>query len=357
MFWVVIIIFIIGILLAVTMNLKNKKEQGNASLVFSAGLSLVMSSSGSTLDSINYMIGMLFNREGYQQLSDNFNFWLFSLGAVLMFVSINSFMHAGSKLQILSVNAYRHSDFYLHAKDLKLDTFDYKELDLDFVYLYKDKFENTFDEEVFDTIMSIIPKKITQFQQLTTQKGYTGIAPIPFIMYIGRLLNRVRINEYYEFDRNKQKYISLSKWSCFYPRLKGLDSIQINDSSNEVVLTISITQSIREEELVQFEGMDKVHIKVDNPSDNLIKNKKQLKDYAVSIYQTIEKIGKEYPNIQKIHFVCSSQSCLPLEIGKLLVEGNRIPTVICYHYNRAGQIKYPWGIVQSGNQRGRLVKA
>lgn len=30
MFWVIVIIFIIGILLAVIMNLKNKKEQGNA---------------------------------------------------------------------------------------------------------------------------------------------------------------------------------------------------------------------------------------------------------------------------------------------------------------------------------------
>lgn len=122
MFWVIVIIFIIGILLAVIMNLKNKKEQGNATIVFSAGLSLVVSSSGNVLDSIIYMIGMLFNREGYQQLSNNFNFWTFSLGAILMFVSINSFMRAGSKLQILNVNAYRHSDFYLHAKDLKLDT-------------------------------------------------------------------------------------------------------------------------------------------------------------------------------------------------------------------------------------------
>ena len=60
MFWVIVIIFIIGILLAVIMNLKNKKEQGNATIVFSAGLSLVVSSSGNVLDSIIYMIGMLF---------------------------------------------------------------------------------------------------------------------------------------------------------------------------------------------------------------------------------------------------------------------------------------------------------
>ena len=50
---------------------------------------------------------------------------------------------------------------------------------------------------------------MTAFRNETSKitKGYTGIAPIPFIMYAGTFLNRVKINEYYEYDKIKTKPI------------------------------------------------------------------------------------------------------------------------------------------------------
>lgn len=51
--------------------------------------------------------------------------------------------------------------------------------------------------------MAEIEEQVNAFKNETIERkrGYTGIAPIPFIMYAGTLLERGEINYYYEFDK------------------------------------------------------------------------------------------------------------------------------------------------------------
>ena len=53
------------------------------------------------------------------------------------------------------------------------------------------------------------------------KRGYTGIAPIPLIMYAGTILGKEKIDEYYEFDKKETNtyYRLKNKRFDFYSKL------------------------------------------------------------------------------------------------------------------------------------------
>ena len=122
-----------------------------------------------------------------------------------------------------------------------------------------------------------------------------------------------------------------------------------------MVLAISLTQKISDEDLSQFSNLDKVRIGIDSPKDNTIKSKEQLNEYKNFIIETIENISKENSNLKRIHLIYSGQSCLPLEIGKSSIDDTRLVEIISYQYERQNDIKYPWGIIINGSNKGELI--
>ena len=101
-----------------------------------------------------------------------------------------------------------------YFKSLKMSNFEFKEREIDFVKIYKKMFAPTLNKEVFECIKEDIQEKITAFKNESKEvkRGYTGIAPIPFIMYAGTFLQREVIDEYYEFDKKEtETYYKLTK--------------------------------------------------------------------------------------------------------------------------------------------------
>ena len=123
-------------------------------------------------------------------------------------------------------------------------------------------------------------------------------------------------------------------------------------------MAVSLTRQITDSQLNQFiDRANVIKIEVDNPNDNIIKYKQQLDDYVNFVMDKFEQLTRDYPNITKIHFAYSGQSCLAFEIGKRCVDSTRIPQIISYQFENQNQIKYPWGIVINGSHKGDLVRS
>lgn len=180
-------------------------------------------------------------------------------------------------------------------------------------------------------------------------------------MYAGTFLEREKIDEYYEFDKmdSKDYYKLENKKTKRYPKLKlktKLDELDTNKSN--LVISIATTKKITDGQLEQFVNeCNIVKFEVDSPYDNTIKYKSQFNEYVNIIFDTIEEISQKLNHIKTINIVCSSQSCLALEIGKRSVDTTRIPQIVSYQFENQSNIKYPWGIVINGKNKGNLIKA
>lgn len=356
-----IIIIAVGIIFAIRKFRKSKKEEGFASLLFTTGITLILTSAPATLDKFLVFIGIITKYENAQILAGTFNYYYFFTGIFLVGVSIWLNIYSKKKIYVLNINGYMVKKLENYFKDLKMSNFEFKEREVDFIKLYKKLFVPTLNEEAFECIKEEIAEKVTVFKNESNglKRGYTGIAPIPFIMYAGTFLEREVIDEYYEFDKvNTNTYYKLSKDKNFsIPKIKVKTDIDsLNKASKELVIAISLTQQISDGDLSQFSNIEKVNIGIDNPQDNTIQNKEQLYEYRNFIIENIECISKEFSELKTIHLIYSGQSCLPLEIGRRSIDSTRLPEIISYQYERQSNIKYPWGIVINGQNKGKLIK-
>ena len=356
-----IILAFVGIIFAIIKFRKSKKEEGFASLLFSTGIMLILSAEPTTIDKILLFIAITTKSENIQILAGTFNNYYFFTGIFLVVMSIWLNIYSKKKIYVLNINGYMVKKLENHFTKLKMSNFEFKEREIDFITLYKKMFVPALNEDAFECIKEEISQKVTAFKNESNglKRGYTGIAPIPFIMYAGTFLEREIIDEYYEFDKIKtETYYKLSKnKNDNTPKIKiNTDINSLNKSSEELVISISLTQQISEEDLSQFHNIEKVNIGIDNPQDNTIQNKEQLFEYRNFIIENIECISKALPDLKTIHLIYSGQSCLPLEIGRRSIDSTRLPQIISYQYERQSDIKYPWGIVIHGQNKGELIK-
>ncbi len=364
-----IIIIILSIIVAISLVViikqrkNNKKQESYATMVFGVGVSIVLTASSDWLDKVLIGIGVITKYKNPNELGGTFNWAFFVLGSALIIISILIFLYSKKKFYVLNINGYTSRRLEDEVSKLKSDNSDFREREIDFINIYKRVFSKKFDKASYECIKAEIDEKVIAFKNETKfiKRGYTGIAPIPFIMYAGTLLNRVDINEYYEFDKkDTHKYYLLSKnKNVKYPELKiKTDLTQLDVNKSEVLVAISVTQKIEDNVLGQFiPNCNLVRIEVDNPEDNTIKNQHQLMKYVAVVISVIEEIKKTIPNL-KVNLVYSGQSCLALELGKAFFDDTRMPTVIIYHYDFQQQVnKYPWGIIINGSDKGKLIKA
>lgn len=358
---IIILIILIGGIVAIAKFKGSKKEEGFSAILFTSGMSLVTSAQSGLLDKSVVIIGVLTDYKDAKSLDGDFNYWYFGLGIFLIFVSIWMNLNLKKKLYILNINGYIPRKIENYFQDLKMSNFDFKEREIDFIRIYKDIFSKKLDDESFNCIKEDIKYRVEAFKNETCliKRGYTGIAPIPFVMYAGTFLERTGIDSYYEFDKiESQTYYKLNEDSNQnYPELKLITNIDnLSSTPKDIVLAISLTQKITQPELSQFINEDIVHMSINNPTDNAIRSKEQLQNYVNLIFRTIEEIGKKLPDLETIHLVYSGQSCLPLEIGKRSIDDTRIPQLISYQFEKQQAIKYPWGIVINGQEKGTLIK-
>jgi hypothetical protein len=369
MLYIILAVLFIGAIFLFRNMANQKKEQGYANILFTTGISLIVTGFGTFFNNVMQTLTMFQSKSvqdslKIQEAFSDVNYPSLTIGLVLIVTGGLFHRYINNKMFILNINGYYDRRIEGYHKELSLSTFEFKEREVDFVRLFK---TNKMNKTLASTIGGLIEEKVKSFKEESKhfQRGYTGIAPIPFIALAGTHLKREKIDNYYEFDKvESQSYYSLKQekaWRLFsksqdYPELKLCSDIsRLDVNKKEAVIAISVTQNIMDADLAQFYPAEIVRLSIDNPCDNAIQFEAQLIEYRKQIVDKIYALRGYMQNLEIIHMVYSGQSCLALEIGKSM-EDYRMPPIVIYQFNSQDAKKYPWGIKINGNNTGSFIQ-
>ncbi|KXY51188.1 2-methylthioadenine synthetase [Bacillus cereus] len=262
-----------------------------------------------------------------------------------------------NRIYILNINGYADHRIENNRKSLGLNEFDFKEREIEFIQRFKKAQRNATEHDVIPEITEELVSKLEAFKNESrrVKRGYTGIAPIPLILYAGKILDGHEINHFYERNKFTQQYYKLDKSKKNYEKLNLQTNLQAlaNMQVTEAVLKVSITFDISTQDTSQFGNVPVVELKVDAPNENLVSGKDQLDSYVKKIYDTIRDIKTSNHAIQRVHLLISSQSCVPFELGRLL-DDTSMPEIVSYQYENP---TYRWGLIVNKSNKGTFITA
>jgi hypothetical protein len=362
---IIFIVLVLVLLLYLVLKTKNQinKERTIGELLTISGIGLIGSSFPNFVDRIlNFLEGVLINETKINQ--NDVNYISLIMGFILVIVGLKYSRNNREKFFVLN---FLSKDKKLisnvnNLKSLKISDFKLKEQSIDVVRMFRDGDKITTNGCGY--MVEEIKEKTKDFinQSNDNEKGFTGMFSVPFTILAGTYLSAIEIDEYFEYNRSTGKYYALKpiKWygrKISFPKLHETNQ-KTNKQSQEVVVALSITKNIIEEDLRQFGQENIFKIGLENPKDNIIEFKEQLNDYAQSIVDSIEHLKSLYSDIKTLHLVAAIPSCLSVELGRRIsLNRNRLPMIIAYHYKYDEIPKYNFGLIINGNDtKGKLVK-
>ena len=362
---VIIIVVIVGfVLLAVFQLLFEKTDKNIGRSIISLGTALVLSAIPSALELYTSLFSSVLKiNVPILNNSESFTIICILLGILLIVFGCFVFYKIHNPVHILNMvgSSKREINNSENEKKLHIAEYKIKEQVVDIMPIFGNG--EKIDKRTNGIIVKQIEEDIKRFANRTAGKSscFTGMAPIPYTILAGTYLSSANITRYFEYDRhNKESYYELSREKARrnikWPSLKEIGSI-LETNDEDVILSISVSQKILEDDLKRFENTPVVVLSVPHPNDNLIQYREQLIEYRNVIYNYIEGVIKQkYKNVKRIHIVAAIPACLSLEIGKMIGAGeNRIPQVVAYHYNSSTDNKYAFGVYLSGANKGKLI--
>lgn len=307
---------------------------------------------------INTKIGSVF---GHLK-SPGTNYVLLGCGIVIIILGVILWHSIRKRVYVLNMlGKVKHeiSDAE-NVNSLKLKDYQLKETVLDLRWA-----TNDVNQQTWEKAKAQIEEYIGEFSARSDASTvcFTGMAPIPFELYAGTCMTGHTVRRFFEYVRSEDTYYELVHEHIVSPmkRLKNkktpilTEPILTGDDSTEVVIAISITQTVQNSDLTQF-NCPIIRLGIDNPKDNIITSIKQLKDYVNKTNELIIKLKEIYPNLTLIHLVSAVPSCYAFELGcKMGHLDNRFPEIVVHHYVSTASPKYKYGIVVTGENKGNLV--
>ena len=198
-------------------------------------------------------------------------------------------------------------------------------------------------------ILGDIQAQMDRFNRETKSKRcFTGMAPIPFIIFAGTRHRGSDIKYYLEFDKATQQYLKLNN-AKEYPILNK--STITTTTSEEIVVAVSTTAIINETNTSQF-NLPVFSLSLLEPKDNAIFSKRQLNAYINETVTFISEVCKKNSQVKRVHLLLATQACFAYAFGKSLVlMQNRVPQIVSYHYAAPS---YKVGITINGSSAGRI---
>ena len=356
-------------ILAIVQMVTERDNDGIGHSLIKAGVALMLSGVPGTLDVfVSFTLSMVSNdSENIGVIDKGYTYVLMVAGFMLILIGIVVVSKLRKRIYILNLFGINKKEISERntLKQLKLQDYRVKEQIINIIPIFEDGL--SIDENLNKFITVLIQDGAISFHtRIGEDCGcFTGMAPIPYTIFAGTFLGSANLNRFFEYNRNsedgyyelrKSKKLFEKKW----PKLHEIETSAQGDTNiSEVALAISVTHEISTEDLVQFNDMPVVRLGLEDPQDNIIRNKEQLLEYKKVIHDYLDKILRQrYPKIKKVHLVASIPSCLSIEIGRLIGMGkNRMPDIIAYHYIVSKEPRYLFGIYVSGNQKGSLICA
>ena len=356
---IIFVIVFVGVTLFIDF-IKENKETTIPDTIIGAGLALIVPSSYYT--GVNVVLA-LSGKEIPHGINPYVN--LIS-GFILLGVGLFYRKSMKEKIHVLNMHGITPRDISdaTAIKELKMADYKLKEQVIDFIPFFNN---GEIDEKINGFICKQIHDNVEKFTAKTMDEigCFTGMAPIPYTIYAGTFMENSNIKRYFEYDGrpSQKKYYELrnatrkQKKDGWNPLIEKFPNT-INTNSTEIVLAISISHDVTDENLFQFIGKDTVKLRIHETGDNLIQSKEQLEEYSKVIYDCINKdIDSKYPVLQKIHIVASIPSCISIEIGKSIgLRTNRNVNIIAYHFIRTANPVYKFGVCINGSNKGQYIE-
>lgn len=202
-----------------------------------------------------------------------------------------------------------------------------------------------------NAIIADIETQMERFnREAKSKRCFTGMAPIPFIIYAGTKHRNSDIRYYLEFNKATQQYTKLNNDKKF-PALQR--SVIYTVETTEIVVAVSTTAIINEANTSQFK-LPVFSLSLAKPKDNAIFSKKQLNAYINETVTFISEVCKKNSQVKRVHLLLATQACFAYAFGKSLVlMQNRVPQIVSYHYIVPS---YKVGITINGSSAGQIVK-
>lgn len=356
---VIAIVLIVIAAAAYFINLFSGKEEDSVSnTLILTGISLIASGIPAISDAVVDCIFQLLSL----QSPENEDGYLFRAIIGLALVVLGLALKVNLKKRIYVLNMYgiaaqKDIDEPKALADLKLAEHKVKEQIIDFVQLFNGG--TAINPTSNKAICKQIENATAKFSAKATEQKktyFTGMAPIPYTVYAGTFLETAKIEQYFEYNAHDGKYYSLkSKEKNEWENLSVTFPQSPDASVTEIVLAISISHKVRDADLSQF-SMDIVHLSLNTPKDNVIKNIKQLKEYKSVMDDVIQnQLIAKYPNLKTIHIAASIPSCVSVELGKIIgMRTNRMPDIVVHHYISSNTPCYAFGLHVNGANKGEL---
>jgi hypothetical protein len=203
-------------------------------------------------------------------------------------------------------------------------------------------------QENFSAISYVVNKQDNSIERFkykinnSDMFGYMGISHTPLALRAGykigdetrfKLFHKKRKLDYYEELDNSESYTPIK-----------IEHRNIKENSKELIVTISTTFQIQDNELAVIHPEKKsiIKFKTDEMGFDVITSRKQVDEYLDFIFKEIRKVSKE-KRIAKIHMVISSSVAFTFALGQGLSKYYD-PEVIIYHFDINNPKKYPWGV-------------
>ena len=349
-FFIVIIILIVLLVKAVyDLFCEKDEEKTTSDKLIEGGITVILATLPSFSDSF---LQFLYDWLQIAKTVEKGGFspcWLIGLGLLLIAMGvILNIVDASSKYVILNMpGTIHHTKEDGMLKSLKTDKCDEIETNTTNCQAEMQKLSQT----KTTAILGDIQAQMVRFNRETKSKRcFTGMAPIPFIVFAGTRHRGSDIKYYLEFDKATQQYSKLNN-AKEYPILNK--STITTTTSEEIVVAVSTTALINAANTGQF-NLPVFNLSLNEPKDNAIFSKRQLNDYVNTTVTYISDICKQNSQITKVHLLLATQACFAYALGKLLVNmQNRVPQIISYHYIAPS---YKVGIVINGSSAGQIVK-
>lgn len=245
----------------------------------------------------------------------------------------------GNTQFIVSEKDEEYIEPFIHELNLAYDMKDIREYkDINYVVNKQDSFIKEFENKLING----------------EKCGYMGLAHTPLILRAGykigdgskiKIFHKKRDFEYYESLNHEENNM-----------LIGIDRKEINKRSNELILGISTTFEINDNDLkiLKPENKNLIIFKTENLGFDVITSQKQMECYVAYIMKIVRDFVKSN-NINKIHMVISSSVAFTFCLGQAISETHD-PEIIIYHYESKNPKKYPWGMLLFNDSKECIVE-
>ncbi|MFC5755625.1 SAVED domain-containing protein [Rhizobium sp. GCM10022189] len=189
-----------------------------------------------------------------------------------------------------------------------------------------------------DTARRIVLQYAGQNDRQDVTVVYGGLTPVPMTFLTGVVFDDEGSIVVMDWDRTRESWRSLDSHDD--GQRFGIDGLDAVKNSADVVLAISVSYQVRDENIATTFGFPVVRMSLPDLNSSHWSQAKQSA-LAQQLLDTAKLL--EAKGVTTIHLLLACQNSVAFNLGRRYDKRN-LPGVVVYQYEANGAKKFPWGV-------------